>query len=147
MNFTDAIANSGRTGDYYFTVKGKWSGGYTDEQESDSLTVDGNRMALIQGRVNADNNASSGNSSSTGWIWNNGVWQYKRTNGSLAVNCWEQVKGKWYCFDASGNMRSNQWVRNTNNEHLWYYVGSDGAMVTNTSVNGYTINANGECWC
>ena len=86
-------------------------------------------------------------SSSTGWIWNNGVWQYKRPNGSLAVNCWEQVKGKWYCFDASGNMRANQWVRNTNNEHLWYYVGSDGAMVTNTSVNGYTINANGECWC
>ena len=146
MNFTNAIANSGRTGDYYFTVKGKWSGGYTDEQESDSLTVDGNRMALIQGRVNADN-TPSGNSSSTGWIWNNGVWQYKRPNGSLAVNCWEQVTGKWYCFDASGNMRSNQWVRNTNNEHLWYYVGSDGAMVTNTSVNGYTINANGECWC
>ena len=44
-------------------------------------------------------------------------------------------------------MRANQWVRNTNNEHVWYYVGNDGAMVTNTSINGYSINANGECIC
>ena len=50
-------------------------------------------------------------------------------------------------FDGSGIMRANQWVRNTNNEHVWYYVGNDGAMVTNTSINGYNINANGECIC
>ena len=55
--------------------------------------------------------------------------------------------GKWYNFDGNGIMRANQWVRNTNNEHVWYYVGSDGAMVKNTTINGYFINANGECIC
>ena len=43
---------------------------------------------------------------------------YKRANGTYAANCWEQVNGKWYNFDGNGIMRANQWVRNTNNEHL-----------------------------
>ena len=57
------------------------------------------------------------------------------------------MNGKWYSFDGNGIMRADQWVRNTNNEHVWYYVGSDGAMVKNTTINGYFVNANGECIC
>ena len=64
----------------------------------------------------------------------------------LDANCWELVNGKWYSFDANGVMRANQWIRHTSNEHIWYYVGSDGAMVTNANINGWSINANGECW-
>ena len=77
----------------------------------------------------------------------NGTWKYRRQNGSYATNCWEQVNGKWYSFDNNGNMRTSQWVRHTTNEHLWYYVGPDGSMVKNTTIGGYVINANGECFC
>ena len=82
-----------------------------------------------------------------GWQNMNGTWKYRRQNGSYATNCWEQVNGKWYSFDNNGNMRTSQWVRHTTNEHLWYYVGPDGAMVKNTTIGGYVINANGECFC
>ena len=91
--------------------------------------------------------SSRQNNTSSGWINNNGTWKYKRPNGTYASNCWEQVNGKWYSFDGNGNMRANQWIRHTTNEHLWYYVGSDGAMVKNTTIGGYFINANGECYC
>ena len=150
VNFSDDIANHGKTGDYYFTVKGKWSGGVTDEADSDALTVNGDRLSLIRGQKSSSSggnaNPGSGPAASSGWQWVNNSWKYQRPNGSYAANCWEQVNGKWYSFDANGVMRANQWIRNTNNEHIWYYVGSDGAMVTNTNVGGYTVNANGECW-
>ena len=86
-------------------------------------------------------------SSPSGWQFMNGARRFRRYNGSFAANCWEQVNGKWYSFDTNGNMRTNQWVRHTTNEHLWYYVGSDGSMVKNTNIGGYFINANGECFC
>ena len=150
VSFTDAIANCGKTGDYTFTVKGKWSGGYSDSADSDTLYIGSDRMSGISGRYSGSSTASnpgSGPASSTGWQWTGNSWKYKRANGTYAANCWEQVNGKWYNFDGSGIRRANQWVRNTNNEHVWYYVGNDGAMVTNTSINGYSINANGECIC
>ena len=40
----------------------------------------------------------------------------------------------------------NQWIQSTTNQHIWYYVGPDGRMVTNTVVNGWPINAAGECY-
>ena len=157
INFTDAIANANKTGDYYFTVKGKWSGGYTDTRESGDLDVNSSRLSTIRNRTGSNSSSGSGSSTAAnptsgptatnyGWIWNNNFWQYRRSNGSLATNCWELINGKWYSFDNNGIMRANQWIRNTSNEHIWYYVGSDGAMVTNTNVQGYNINANGECW-
>ena len=150
VSFTDAIANCGMTGNYTFTVKGKWSGGYSDSADSDTLYIGSDRMSSIGGRnygSSAASNPGSAPVASSGWQWTGSCWKYKRANGTYAVNCWEQVNGKWYNFDGNGIMRANQWVRNTNNEHVWYYVGSDGAMVTNTSINGYTINANSECFC
>ena len=160
VNFTDDIARDDRTGDYYFTVKGKWSGGVSDTQDSDSLYVNGSDLASIRQKAgmgsgsgsysyngsNGSANPGTGSAAGTGWQWINNSWRYRRDNGTYAMNCWEQVNGKWYSFDENGVMRANQWVRNTMNEHVWYYVGGDGAMVTNTVVNGYTINANGECW-
>ena len=152
VNFSDDIADCGKTGDYSFTVKGKWSGGITDEADSDELTVNSDRMALIRGRGNSGSSSGSSNPGSgpaaatTGWQWVNNSWKYQRPNGTYAANCWEQVNGKWYSFDANGVMRANQWIRHTSNEHIWYYVGSDGAMVTNANINGWNINANGECW-
>ena len=100
VNFSDDIADCGKTGDYSFTVKGKWSGGITDEADSDELTVNSDRMALIRGRGNSGSSSGSSNPGSgpaaatTGWQWVNNSWKYQRPNGTYAANCWEQVNGK-----------------------------------------------------
>ncbi len=102
----------------------------------------------------------------TGWQNINGTWKYVLSNGTYAVSSWEYINGKWYYFDANGNMAANQWVQtdtwyyvgpdgdmlvnqwiqSKTDTHIWYYVGGDGRMVTNTVINGWPINANGECY-
>ena len=113
----------------------------SSSSRSRSRSSSGSRRSSGNGRVTNDLNSNKG------WQNVNGTWKYKRSNGSYATNCWEQVNGKWYSFDNNGNMRTSQWVRHTTNEHLWYYVGPDGAMMKNTTIGGYVINANGECFC
>ena len=119
---------------YYVNTSSRSSSGRSSSRSSSRSS--GN------GRVINDRSSSS-----NGWQFMNGTWRFRRSNGSYAANCWEQVNGKWYSFDTNGNMRTNQWVRHTTNEHLWYYVGNDGAMVKNSNIGGYFINANGECFC
>ena len=133
---------------YYVTNSSKKSSSNKKNNKKKNNSSSRGRVSG-NGRVCDDRNSGSSNptSSSSGWQFNNGTWKYKRTNGTYASNCWEQVNGKWYSFDGNGNMRANQWVRHTTNEHVWYYVGSDGAMVKNTTIGGYFINANGECYC
>ena len=35
------------------------------------------------------------------------------------------------------------WIARDSSLQVWYYVGADGKMVTNTVVDGCTIDANG----
>ena len=53
---------------------------------------------------------------------------------------WRFIKGKYYCFDVSGAMKTG-WVQ-TNGKY--YYLDASGAMVSNTTINGYRINASGQ---
>jgi|GEM_PF-1195246 len=187
-DFTSDIASANKTGSYYFTVKGNWSG-YTDEATSEDVWVDTYDLNRIRGYGSSSSGSSS--SGTSGYVYNSnsagpgatpantpgpgiaagwqnvgGIWKYMRPNGTYAANCWEAVNGKWYYFDANGNMAANQWiatdawyyvgpdgdmqtnlwVQSRSNEHIWYYVGADGKMVTNTVVNGWPINAAGECY-
>ena len=123
---------------YYVYDSSSSSGGSSRSRSRSSSSSGSSRRTSGNGRVTNNNK---------GWQNVNGTWKYKRSNGSYATNCWEQVNGKWYSFDNNGNMRTSQWVRHTTNEHLWYYVGPDGAMVKNATIGGYVINANGECFC
>ena len=43
-------------------------------------------------------------------------------------------------------MQVNTWVRDAARPNVWYYVGGDGKMVTNQSINGWWCNENGECF-
>ena len=180
VDFTESIANANKTGDYYFTVKGSWSGGYTDVCDSDYVYVDSNTLSRIRSNSSSGSGSSIGGAAgpggspatvtgpgaNVGWQNHAGIWKYMRPNGTYAVNCWEMINGKWYYFDGAGNMAANQWVQtdawyyvgsdgdmlvnqwiqSRSNSHIWYYVGGDGRMVTNTVVNGWPINAAGECY-
>ena len=66
-------------------------------------------------------------------------WQYIKDDGSAIVNQWFQdVDGKWYHFDYNGNMQHDKWI-----DRL-YYLGSDGAMLVNsTAPNGMRLGPDG----
>ena len=54
---------------------------------------------------------------------------------------WIQDKGEWYYLNASGAMAYG-WIQDTDGN--WYYLSTTtGAMLTNTTVDGYVLGANG----
>ncbi len=63
----------------------------------------------------------------------------------MAANQWVQTDA-WYYVGPDGDMQVNQWIQSKADARIWYYVGGDGRMVTNTVINGWPINANGECF-
>ncbi len=71
---------------------------------------------------------------------NYGRWWYEHSDGSYTTADWEKIDGKWYCFDSSGWMGENEWVRGKDGE--WYYLGSDGAM----AADGWK-NINDKWYC
>ena len=110
---------------------------------------------------------NAGGSYGTGWRSVGSNWKYVRGDGQYAISRWELINGKWYYFDQAANMAKsawiqtdgkwyylnsdgamavNQWIISKTNSHIWYYVGADGAMAVNTVVNGWVINAAGECY-
>ncbi len=76
----------------------------------------------------------------TGWLQNNGSWYYLNANGSMATG-WVKDGDTWYYLEASGAMKANQWFKVSDK---WYYVNGLGALAVNTTVDGYTVNENGE---
>lgn len=92
------------------------------------------------------------------WFQKDGNWYWANENGGLAIG-WAKVDGKWYFFKGNNAMKTG-WEKVDNN---WYYLSSSGAMVTgwnwingrcyyfynngamaaNTTIGGYTVDANG----
>lgn len=65
-----------------------------------------------------------------------GYW-YQKDDNSYPILSWQEIDGKWYYFNAEGYMATSQWVGN-------YFVGSDGAMLVNTTTpDGYKVGADG----
>lgn len=97
-----------------------------------------------------------------GWNKDDRGWRYVKANKSIAVNerldidsntywfdadsymatGWRQDNmGSWYYMKESGEMRKSKWILYNN---LWYYLGSDGIMLRNTTTpDGYKVNNDG----
>lgn len=74
---------------------------------------------------------------SEGWVQDSTGWRYQNTDGSYLTNIWKEIGGAWYYFEGNGYMAANKWIGN-------YYVGSNGAMLTNTTTpDGYKVDENG----
>lgn len=79
----------------------------------------------------------------TGWVeLGNGNWDYYDADGNVFTG-WVAAGSNWY-YVSNGHMLRNTWVAKDATGAVWYYLGADGAMVSNTVVDGYAINANGE---
>ena len=74
------------------------------------------------------------------WVQDNGTWYYLNGSGEMQTG-WLQDNGTWYYLEASGAMKASQWFEV---DGKWYYVDATGALAVNTTVDGYTVNANGE---
>ncbi len=67
-----------------------------------------------------------------GWHCNNkGRW-YADTETSYYHDRWAKIDGKWYRFDSNGYALEDQW--SVDNNGRCYYLGLDGAMLTNMVV-------------
>lgn len=79
--------------------------------------------------------------SQDGWIQNfDGTWSYSN-NGDFYKNTWLQLNGQaWYYFKEDGTMATG-WIKN-NGE--WYYLYSNGAMASNTVIDGCKLNSSGQ---
>ena len=53
---------------------------------------------------------------------------------------WVKDNGTWYYLNQSGAMQTG-WVKDNG---IWYYLNDSGALAVDTTVDGYTVNANGE---
>ena len=74
------------------------------------------------------------------WVKDNGTWYYLNGSGEMQTG-WLQDNGTWYYLEASGALKVSQWFEV---DGKWYYVDATGALAVNTTVDGYTVNANGE---
>ena len=83
---------------------------------------------------------NSNGAMATGWLKDNGTWYYLNANGAMATG-WLKDGDTWYYLEASGAMKVSQWFKVSDK---WYYVDGSGALAVNTTVNGYTVNGNGE---
>ena len=81
----------------------------------------------------------NGGVAAEGWIQDGGNWYYLGTNGVM-VTGWAQVNGKWYYLQPSGAMKTG-WFEVGGK---WYYAYASGALAVNTTIDGYTVNGNGE---
>ena len=75
----------------------------------------------------------------TGWVKDNGTWYYLKENGKMATG-WVKDNDTWYYLDSAGAMKTG-WFTVSGK---WYYAYSSGALAVDTTVDGYTVNANGE---
>ncbi|VSL05007.1 choline-binding protein Cbp9 [Streptococcus pneumoniae] len=103
----------------------------------------------------------------TGWQYLGNKWYYLRSSGAMATG-WYQEGTTWYYLDhPNGDMKTGcQWRMLPHDFPLyltvwsffrrsmttgwfqvngrWYYAYSSGALAVNTTVDGYSVNYNGE---
>ncbi len=64
-----------------------------------------------------------------------GRWWYLNDDGTYPFNCWQQIDGKYYYFDANGYLVVNSITPDG------YLVGADGAWIQNTGTGSYSNNS------
>ena len=115
--------------------KGDYSGNLTSAQEK---TVRQAETKITNLREAFDN---LGTTTVAGWYdMGNGNWGYNNEDGTPAAYKWVASGSNWY-FVKDGKMVRSSWLATDGGR--WYYLDSEGKMVTNQSVDGCWINSYG----
>lgn len=76
----------------------------------------------------------------TGWINLNNSWYYLSNDGAMETG-WKMIGGKWYYLNYNGKMQTG-WFKDIDGKY--YYLDQwTGAMVHDTTINGYKLGSNG----
>lgn len=124
-----------KPGDYVFQVRANGLYRKTRASEwvsSPVMTVDETKLAYIREHAKEDLGIQGQ------WFENEtGSW-YEFTTGEIPKNCWKEIDGEWYYFDAEGYILKDQWIDR-------YYVGSNGKMLKDTiTPDGHYVDENGS---
>ena len=76
----------------------------------------------------------------TGWAYVGNKWYYLRPSGAMATG-WIKDGSTWYYLHANNGDMKTGWFQVGSK---WYYAYSSGALAVNTTVDGYSVNYNGE---
>ncbi len=71
------------------------------------------------------------------WVTRSGKRYFFGKEGVRYQSVWLRYKNKFYFLKSNGVMAKDRWIGS-------YYVGSDGARLTNTSVDGWELGADGK---
>ena len=78
-----------------------------------------------------------------GWIQDGFNWYYTNLSGTMQFG-WQNIGGIWYYLnpisDGTKGAMKTGWI---NDNGTWYYCNASGAMLANTTVNGYVLGASG----
>lgn len=66
------------------------------------------------------------------------IWLYE--DGTFATDTWKEIEGSQYAFDENGHVRTGFFQ----DGDFWYYLGEDGIMQKDTSVEGQTFDSEGH---
>ena len=66
------------------------------------------------------------------------IWLYE--DGTFAADTWKEIEGSQYAFDENGHVRTGFFQ----DGDFWYYLGEDGIMQKDTSVEGQTFDSEGH---
>lgn len=143
----------------YSVISGKSS--TTEEDKEEETTTTG----WVQNADGTWNYLNAEGNKVTGWLQSpaSGLWYYMDANGVMMSNGWVQDGGNWYLLNADGSMATgwkytggawyylkptagNRGAMQTgwiNDNGTWYYCNASGAMLSNTTVGGYVLGANG----
>ena len=153
--------------DVYAIVGGKSSTGKygvkDDEQQQTTTTA---QAGWVQdATTGAWSYVKADGTKAIGWFQSptSGLWYYMDANGIMKANGWIQDGASWYYLDASGAMKTG-WVYTGGAWYFlkptagnkgamqtgwiqtggkWYYCNASGAMLSNTTVGGYVLGADG----
>ena len=123
-----------RSGNYYVRVRainGVDENNKSEQAESNTISISDQTAA-----ANKENNSSKPGE----WLQTENGWWYCHGDGSYTVSDWEKIRGSWYIFDEAGYMRTG-WV--TLDGKTYYFNPANGAMLSNTTVEGRVLGEDG----
>lgn len=125
---------------YYLAQDGEMKTGWLNQGGSWYYLTDSGSMKTGWQKVNGTWYYLNGSGAmQTGWLNQSGTWYYLNSSGSMQTG-WLRQSGTWYYLTESGSMKTGWYQISTK----WYYSYSSGALAVSTTVDGYTVNANGE---
>lgn len=122
----DTIKNAilGKSQDVTYTSKGNVDTKRTYDPDAGKSTGGTNPNNPNNPNNNTPDDSGSGNGQGRGWYQREGMWHYRKDDGSDITSEWYQDEGSgwWYYFDPGGVMAQDQFVEG-------YWLDDDGHMM------------------